>query len=107
MKQTQDDKYRMDRLAPSILNRGQLAIMYIKQGGLREVVIGKYSVKVSNRPVLMGGCPPMGSQILSVSGLILVFFKTEPRHPPTQGGKRSISWSMRLLRRQYGMRLPW
>jgi hypothetical protein len=27
----------------------------------------------------------MGSQSFSANGLILVFFKTEPRHPPTTG----------------------
>jgi hypothetical protein len=46
---------RMDRFAPPILNRGQVAIMYIKQGGLREIVVGEESGYVKNRPALMGG----------------------------------------------------
>jgi hypothetical protein len=88
----------LDRFAPPILNRGQVAIMHIKQGGLREIVVGKESGYVKNRPALMGGCPPTGSQILSVSGFVLAFFKMEPRHH-SQGGKRSITV------RQHGPRL--
>jgi hypothetical protein len=79
--------------APPILNRGQVAIMYIKHGGLREIVVGEESGYAKNRPVLVGGRPPTGSQILSVCGSLLAFFKMGPRHPPLtrgQGGKRSI-----------------